>query len=154
MALRVLFLCTGNAARSQMAEAVLRQLTRGRAEVFSAATDPRPEIHPLAREAVRRVLHVEMPDQYPKSLQLFLGSPFDFIITVCDRAAESCPVFPGDPDRIHWSFEDPAAVTGGEAEQLRAFETIARQLVGRIRIWMALPGIRGRLEGEEGGWSD
>ena len=148
MPLRVLFLCTGNSARSQMAEAVLRQLSRDRAEVFSAGTEPRSEIHPLAREAVRRVLHVEMREQYPKPLEPFVGSHFDYIITVCDRAAESCPVFPGDPERIHWSFEDPAAVRGTDQEQLRAFETVARQLVGRIRIWMALPSIRKRLEGE------
>ena len=144
--MRVLFLCTGNSARSQMAETILRQLSHGRIEAFSAGTSPRAEIEPLAREAIRRVLKVEMDGQEPKPLAPFVRQPFDFVITVCDRAAESCPVFPGDPERIHWGFADPAAVVGSEDERSRAFETVARQLVGRMRIWMSLPRLREAMD--------
>ena len=87
--MRVLFLCTGNSARSQMAEAFLRKLTNQRVEVQSAGSQPRAEIHPLAREAARRVFDVEMTDQFPKSLDRFLGQTFDYVITVCDRADAS-----------------------------------------------------------------
>lgn len=81
----------------------------------------------------------------PKHLNLFIGQDFDFVITVCDRAAESCPAFPGDPERIHWSFEDPAAVDDPTAQR-RAFETVANGLAARIRLWMALAAVRERIE--------
>jgi ArsR family transcriptional regulator, arsenate/arsenite/antimonite-responsive transcriptional repressor / arsenate reductase (thioredoxin) len=139
--LRVLFICTGNSARSQMAETVLRQLSHGRIDVVSAGTAPQPDIHPMARQAIRNLLHIEMIGQYPKSMQRFLRDHFDYIISVCERADQSCPVFPDDPERIRWSFDDPAAVEGSDAEKQRAFDTVARQLVGRIRIWMCLPRI-------------
>ena len=79
----------------------------------------------------------------------FLGQRFDFIITVCDKAAEACPVFPGDPECIHWSFEDPTTVHDADA-QARAFEHIATGLAGRLRIWMSLPDIRQRLDAASG----
>jgi protein-tyrosine-phosphatase len=142
--LRVLFLCTGNSARSQMAEAILRHLTNGAVEVASAGSDPRPAIHPLAREAVRALYGLEMAGQHPKSMNGFLGTRFDHVITVCDRAAEACPSFPGAPEIIRWSFEDPAAVGGSEEEKFRAFELTAKDLVSRIRIWLALPRISAR----------
>lgn len=145
--LRVLFICTGNSARSQMAEALLRQLSRGRIEVFSAGSQPKPEIHPLARAAVRNLIGLDMKDQYPKPFDEFIGQQFDFVISVCDQAAEACPVFPGDPRRIKWSFEDPAAVEGTEEEKRREFERTARDLMGRLRIWMALPRISSRVGG-------
>jgi arsenate reductase len=81
---------------------------------------------------------------HPKSLSLFLDRRFDYVITVCDRAAETCPVFPGDPQRIHWSFEDPAAVADEEARR-RAFEHVATGLAGRLRIWLSLPDVSRRL---------
>jgi protein-tyrosine-phosphatase len=105
--LRVLFLCTGNAARSQMAEALLRKLSRGRVEVFSAGTHPRAAVHPIACEVLREHFDIDPAGLQPKHLNRFVGEDFDFVITVCDRAAEHCPTFPGDPERIHWSFEDP-----------------------------------------------
>jgi len=148
--LRVLFICTGNSARSQMAETVLRQLSHGRIDVASAGTTPQPDIHPMARQAIRTLLHMEMSGQRPKPMQQFLGDHFDYIISVCDRAGELCPVFPADPERIRWGFEDPAAVEGSDAEKQRAFDTVARQLVGRIRIWMCLPKIRATLEAVAG----
>ena len=144
--MRVLFLCTGNSARSQMAETILRQMTRGRIDVCSAGIAPQPEIHPMARQAVRALLNIEMEDQYPKDLRLFERDTFDYVITVCDRAAEQCPVFPGDPDRIHWGFEDPAAVEGSAQQRQRAFDLVAKQIAARVRIWMCLPAVRDAIE--------
>lgn len=143
--LRVLFICTGNSARSQMAEALLRQLSHGQVEVFSAGSQPRPEIHPLARLAVRELFGLEMAGQHPKPLDMFLDQRLDYVISVCDRADAACPIFPGDTERIHWSFEDPAAVEGSEEEKRRAFERTAKDLMGRIRIWLSLPSISSRI---------
>ena len=142
--LRVLFLCTGNSARSQMAEAILRHLSRGRIDVVSAGSHPRPQIHPMAREAVAKIFQIGMEGQRPKPLDAFLGQRFDYVISVCDRAAESCPVFPGDPARIRWSFEDPAEASGSDEEKRRKFELTARDLQQRIRVWMSLPAVSSR----------
>jgi arsenate reductase len=143
--LRVLFLCTGNSARSQMAEALLRQLSKGRVDVFSAGSAPQPAVHPLAKETLEYRYGIDTSALTPKSMDRFLGESFDYVITVCDRAAEACPVFPGDPERIHWSFEDPAAVEGENARR-RAFEAVANGLAGRLRVWMALPAVRERID--------
>lgn len=144
-ALRVLFLCTGNSARSQMAEALLRHFSRGRIDVFSAGTAPQPRVHPLAAATLEGRYGIDPGALHPKSMDRFLGNHFDYVITVCDRAAESCPVFPGDPERIHWSFEDPAAAPDDDAQR-RAFEIIANGLAARFRIWLALPEIRRRMD--------
>jgi ArsR family transcriptional regulator, arsenate/arsenite/antimonite-responsive transcriptional repressor / arsenate reductase (thioredoxin) len=142
--LSVLFLCTGNSARSQMAEALLRQLSRNRIDVCSAGTAPQPDVHPLARATLETKYGIDATDLQPKSLTRFLDRRFDYVITVCDRAAETCPVFPGDPHRIHWSFEDPAAVQD-ETGRRRAFEHVAAGLMGRLRIWLSLPEISRRV---------
>ena len=144
--LSVLFLCTGNSARSQMAETILRQLSHGTIDVVSAGTEPQAAIHPMARQAVRRLLNIEMTGQYPKSFDAVATRHFDYVITVCDRAAESCPVFPGDTERIHWGYEDPAAVTGTDEQKQRAFDAVAQQLLARMRVWLSLPVLRDRLE--------
>ena len=86
-----------------------------------------------------------MAGQRPKPVEQFRGDRFDYVITVCDRAAESCPVFPGDSKRIHWSFEDPAAVGGDDEKKRRAFEQTARDMAGRIRLWMSLPVVASRV---------
>lgn len=143
--LRVLFLCTGNSARSQLAEGLLRRLSRGRADVFSAGTKPEAEVHPLAADVLRTRFQVDTDNLYPKHLDQFLDQRFDYVITVCDRTAEACPTFPGDPERIHWTFEDPAATQGEEARR-RAFEGVANGLAARMRIWMALPAVHRRLD--------
>jgi protein-tyrosine-phosphatase len=145
--LRVLFLCTGNAARSQMAEALLRHLSKSRIEVFSAGSAPEAGVHPAARATLGRQYGIDSTGLRPKPMRDFLGQPFDFVITVCDRVAEACPVFPGDPERIHWSFEDPAVVADAEA-RTRAFEYVASGLAARLRIWMSLPEIRRRLDAQ------
>jgi arsenate reductase len=135
----VLVLCTGNSARSQLAEVILRHLTDGTMRVESAGSAPQPEIHPMAREAARRLLNREMDGQYPKRLDRFVGERFDYVITVCDRAAETCPVFPGSPQRVHWSLEDPAAVQGSEEARQRAFDATAHELFDRIQSWLERP---------------
>jgi protein-tyrosine-phosphatase len=148
--LRVLFLCTGNSARSQIGEALLRHMSRGDIKVMSAGSRPRSEIHPLARQALKDVFDLDMAGQYPKPLEKFLSERFDYIITVCDRAAESCPTFPEDPERIRWSFEDPAAVEGDNERKRRAFEQTARDMASRIRIWMSLPAVASRVTAARG----
>lgn len=143
--LRVLFLCTGNSARSQMAEALLRHLTRGRADSHSAGTHPRAEVHPMAIRTLARQFNIGSEGLFPKTLDRYIGEHWDYVITVCDRAAESCPVFPGDPERIHWSFPDPAALEGTPEVQQRAFDTTASDIVGRLRLWLQLPEVLQRL---------
>jgi ArsR family transcriptional regulator, arsenate/arsenite/antimonite-responsive transcriptional repressor / arsenate reductase (thioredoxin) len=135
--LRVLFLCTENSARSQMAEALLRHLSHGTVEAFSAGSQPAEELHPLARRCMER-LGIDMSRAVPKHFEVYRGQRFDVIVTVCDRVLETCPTFPGDPERIHWSFLDPAMVQGSEAERLRAFEQISLQLTTRIRFLLTL----------------
>ena len=144
--LSVLFLCTGNSARSQMAEAILRQLSHNQIDVYSAGSVPRPEVHPVAKMVLEKKYGIDTGILYPKSLDGFVNRSFDYVITVCDRAAETCPIFPGDPERVHWSFEDPAAVQG-DVEQRRAFEDVATGLAGRLRIWLSLPEVSRRLKG-------
>ena len=132
---RVLFLCTGNSARSQMAEGLLRQLAGNCFEVHSAGTNP-VGLNPIAIEVMRE-LGVDISHHTSKSLDQFLTESFDFIITVCDRAKESCPVFPGQAVRIHWSFDDPAAVQGSEMERLRVFRRVRDGLLTRLRLFVA-----------------
>lgn len=127
---RVLFLCTGNSARSILAEALLRQLGGEDFEVHSAGTDPKG-VNPLT---IRVLEQAGIPVGHLESTNVdrYVGEHFDYVITVCDRAAEQCPVFPGDPERIHWSFPDPAAVEGNEAVRVAAFQETLRGLRRRI----------------------
>ena len=127
---RILFLCTRNSARSQMAEAITRHLGDGKVEVFSAGTEA-TDVHPMARRAMDE-LGVGMAGQRSKHLKEFLGQQFDYVITVCDNAHEACPRFPGNPEQIHWSFPDPAAIQGEEAQH-DAFQATAEGLMDRIR---------------------
>ncbi len=145
---RVLFLCTHNSARSQMAEALLRHLSQGNIEAFSAGSEP-GEIHPLARQ-VMRARGIPMDGQRSKHLTEYLGQPFDYIVTVCDLARETCPVFPGDPEQIHWSFADPSAEPDGEA-RVRAFERTATELTTRLNYLLLLVARRQRDDRQPGG---
>lgn len=129
---RVLFVCTHNSARSQMAEGILRAKAGERVEVFSAGTEA-TKVNPLAIESMRK-LGIDISDQKSKDLEQFLGKRFDFVITVCDRAKESCPIFPGVREQIHWSFPDPADVKGSHEEKAKAFDETARQLSQRINF--------------------
>lgn len=127
---RVLFLCTHNSARSQMAEGLLRARSSGQVVAYSAGTEP-TEVHPLAIRALSE-MNIDIQKHRSKSLEEFLGQSFDYIITVCDRAREACPAFPDDPVRIHWSFPDPAAVEGLADERFDVFRKTAVQLNTRI----------------------
>ena len=128
---RVLILCTGNSARSQMAEGLLRHAGGMRFEVFSAGTEP-SRVNPLAIEAMREI-DIDISNHRSKSVDEFLGEEFDYVITVCDRANENCPVFPGRTKRIHWSFDDPAKAEGDESERLAVFRRVRDEIEGRLR---------------------
>jgi protein-tyrosine-phosphatase len=127
---RVLFLCTHNSARSQMAEGIIRHLGAGRVAAFSAGSQP-GGVHPDAVRAMT-ALGIDISQQQSKHLDTFADQSFDYIITVCDRVREVCPIFPNDPEQIHWSFADPAAVEDSSARE-RAFQQTAQQLVTRTR---------------------
>ena len=127
----MLFLCTHNSARSQMAEGFLRHLAGDRFEVHSAGTEA-TAVRPQAIEVMCE-LGIDISGQQSKTLERYLGQPFDYVITVCDEANEACPVFPGAIRRLHWSFEDPAQATGSEEERLRVFRSVRKQIVERIK---------------------
>ena len=132
---RVLFLCTHNSARSQMAEALLRHRGGDRFEVASAGTEARG-VNPLAVRAMAEI-GVDMDGHTSKTLDRFLGERWDYVITVCDSANESCPMFSGASTRLHWSFDDPSAATGGEEERLRVFRRVRNEIAERIESWLA-----------------
>jgi protein-tyrosine-phosphatase/DNA-binding MarR family transcriptional regulator len=127
---RILFLCTHNSARSQLAEGILRANGGSLVDVFSAGSEP-GQVHPLAFRAAA-AFQIDISGQRSRHMDEFAGQTFDYVITVCDQVREVCPVFPGDPHQIHWSFPDPAAVTGSEDEQFQAFLQTARELSTRI----------------------
>lgn len=131
----ILFLCTRNSARSQLAEGLTRLLSKGQVDAFSAGNQP-GYVHPMAIEILTD-LHVDISDQYSKHLDQFLGQNFDYVITVCDNARETCPVFPGAKRTIHWSIPDPAIVEESEARS-RAFSRVATELQNRIRYLLIL----------------
>ena len=127
---RVLILCTGNSARSQMAEGLWRHEAGDRFEVFSAGTKP-TQVRPEA-VAVMREIGIDISGHRSKSVDEFTGQPFDYVITVCGNADAACPAFPGAAKRLHWPFEDPAAVEGSEEQRQHAFREVRDQLHRRI----------------------
>lgn len=127
---KVLFLCTHNSARSQMAEGLLRSLAGDRFEVHSAGTEV-THVRPLAVRAMAEI-GVDVSGQESKMLERYLGEPFEYVITVCDAANEACPVFPGAKNRLHWSFEDPAQANGTEEERLEVFRKVRDEIRERI----------------------
>ncbi|HKB79293.1 MAG TPA: arsenate reductase ArsC [Thermoanaerobaculia bacterium] len=133
---RVLFLCTHNSARSQMAEGLLRELGGDAFEVFSAGTQA-TRVHPLAIEAMHD-LGIDISHQQSKTLDRYRGENFDSVITVCDRANEQCPIFPADPARIHWSLEDPSAAAGDHDRRLSVFRRVRDEIQVRIRTLITL----------------
>jgi arsenate reductase (thioredoxin) len=138
----VLFLCTGNSARSIMAEAILNREGRGRFKAFSAGSQPKGKINPRTLEILRK-FNFDTSTLRSKSWGEFAraGSPdLDFVFTVCDNAAgEACPLWPGQPITAHWGIPDPAAATGSEAEIALAFRDAYRMLSRRIELFVALP---------------
>jgi len=131
---RVLILCTGNSARSQMAEGLFRHEAGDAFEVFSAGTKP-SSVRPEAI-AVMNEIGIDISGHRSKSVDEFAGNQIDYVITVCDNARESCPIFPGETKRLHWSFQDPAAVQGSEDERKSAFRRIRDQIHGRIMVFL------------------
>ncbi|WP_031497807.1 arsenate reductase ArsC [Bryobacter aggregatus] len=130
----ILILCTGNSARSQMAEGILRQEAKGRLEVHSAGTKPsivRPEAIAVLRE-----IGIDISGHRSKSVDQFAGTALDLVITVCDNAEESCPVFPVATQRLHWPFEDPTAVEGSEEERMAAFRKVRDQIRRKILLYL------------------
>jgi arsenate reductase (thioredoxin) len=136
--IRVLFLCTHNSARSQMAEAHLRHIGGDRFEVYSAGTEA-TRVHPMAIKAMADI-GIDIAGQRSKHLNEYLGQDFDYVISVCDAANESCPIFPGDPQRIHWSFRDPSSAQGTDEERQRAFDKVRDEINMRLRTWVQLFG--------------
>jgi arsenate reductase len=132
---RVLFVCTGNSARSQMAEGWLRHLSAGRVEAASAGTEPRG-LHPLAVRVMAE-RGVDISRQRSKHLSEVQGSRFDWVVTVCDRARQSCPVFPG-ARTVHWDLPDPAEARGSEEEVAEAFRRVRDELARRVAELLAL----------------
>jgi arsenate reductase len=129
---RVLFICTGNSARSQMAEALLRQLGGNDFEVFSAGIKPKSEVNPYALEVLRE-RGVSTEGLHPKLVNEFVNKEIDFVVTVCDRAKQSCPHFPGAKHIEHWSLEDPTEVQGSHEEILKAFRETRDEIERRIK---------------------
>lgn len=137
---RVLFLCTGNSARSQMAEAILRKKGGGFFEARSAGLEPK-SIHPLTVRVMEEAGY-DLTGQYSKGINEYLGKEFfHFLITVCDQADKNCPSFwPGVQTRFHWSFADPAAAQGSEEERLAAFRQARDQIEAKVSAWLAEEG--------------
>ncbi len=143
---RVLFLCTHNSARSQMAEGILRQIGGNLVEVCSAGTEP-SQVH---ADAIRTLagMGIDITGHHSKHVDEFRDQRFDYVVTVCDKARESCPYFAGDPDQIHWSFPDPSALEDEEA-RLQLFRSIAHDLLARNRFLLSLvEGDRRRSKGQ------
>lgn len=139
---KVLFLCTGNSCRSQMAEGWLRHYAGDRAHAFSAGTKP-SAVNPMA-VAVMRERGVDISGHSSKHVDDLAKEDFLFVITVCDAAREACPVFPGALYQLHWSFEDPAAASGTEEEKLKVFRRVRDEIEERVRSFAAREGLTSR----------
>lgn len=135
---RVLFLCTGNSARSQMAEALLNVKGKGRFRAESAGSQPAMRVNPLAIETLREY-GVSWAGHAPRGIDGLERAPWDFVITVCDRAKEACPIFPGQPVLAHWGMPDPAEVEGGDATKRAAFKDAFLLISRRIDLLLELP---------------
>jgi arsenate reductase (thioredoxin) len=140
--LKVLFLCTGNSARSIIAEYLLRKTDRRRFESYSAGSNPKGEVHPLALRLLREVYKIDreyLTGARSKSWEEYRDTHFDFVITVCDNAKESCPVWPGQPIVAHWGVPDPADFEGPEDKHYALFKEAGRVLARRVELFCNLP---------------
>ncbi len=136
---KFLFLCTGNSARSILGEYLLRRLGGPRFEVFSAGSFPTGKVNPLAVQVLHDVYDIDASEARSKSWEEFKDVEFDFVVTVCDNARETCPIWPGQPLVAHWSSPDPAAVEGSDEEKYRAFKDVASQINRRLQAFTSLP---------------
>jgi arsenate reductase (thioredoxin) len=135
---RVLFVCTHNSARSQMAEAFLRFHGHGKFEAFSAGTEA-TAVRPEAIAAMAE-LGIDISGQQSKTFERYLGEPFEWVITVCDRARQTCPVFPGADNTDHWGFDDPAEAEGSDEDRLAVFRRVRDEINARIKIFVLTAG--------------
>ncbi len=131
---KVLFLCTGNSCRSQMAEGLLRALAGDQFEAYSAGTQPKA-VHPGAVRAMAE-LGIDIGTQRSESVDLYLSRDIDQVITVCDRAASDCPTFPGRARKTHWSFDDPAQAVGSAEERMGVFRRVRDEIAETLRDWL------------------
>jgi arsenate reductase len=136
---RVLILCTGNSARSVIGEYLLRVKGKGRFEVFSAGVEPTGKVNPLALQVLQDRYGIDASDARSQSTDDFMDRDFDIVITVCDHARETCPVWPNQPIAAHWGSPDPAAVEGSEDKRRQAFVRVASQIASRVDLLCALP---------------
>jgi arsenate reductase (thioredoxin) len=136
---KFLFLCTGNSARSILGEYLLRRCGGSRFQVCSAGSFPTGKVNPLAIQVLKEVYNIDASEARSKSWEEFKDVKFDFVVTVCDNARETCPLWPGQPIVAHWSSPDPAAVEGTDAEKYRAFKEVAFQINRRLQLFTELP---------------
>ena len=137
--MKILFLCTGNSARSILSEYLLRKIDPRRFESFSAGSHPKGQVHPMAVRILREIYQIDASDARSKSWEEYRDTDLDFVITVCDNAKESCPYWPGQTIVAHWGVPDPAEVEGPEEAQHAAFREAARVLARRIELFTNLP---------------
>jgi arsenate reductase (thioredoxin) len=136
---KVLFLCTGNSARSIFGEYLLRRAGGSRFSVYSAGSFPTGRVNPFAIKVLKDVYHIDASAARSKSWNEFGDLEFDFVITVCDNARESCPIWPGQPIVAHWGIPDPALAEGSDEDKLRQFKQAAQTLSRRIELFCSLP---------------
>jgi len=136
---KFLFLCTGNSARSIIGEYLLRRLGGERFQVFSAGAFPTGKVNPFAIQVLRDFYNIDASDARSKSWEEVKDVEFDFVVTVCDNARETCPIWPGQPIVAHWSSPDPAAVEGTDEEKYLAFKAVALQVNRRLQLFISLP---------------
>jgi arsenate reductase len=136
---KILFLCTGNSARSIFAEYLTKKTCNDRFESYSAGTQPTGIVNPFALQVLKEQYTIDAKEARSKSWDEFKDNRFDIIITVCDRARESCPIFPGEPNVAHWSIPDPALATGTNEQKIRAFKEAALQIKRRIELLCSFP---------------
>jgi arsenate reductase len=136
--LKVLFLCTGNSARSQIAEALLNSKGGDRIIAYSAGSEPAKDINPFAVKVLKE-LGIDISTQKPKNLELFADKYFDYVITLCDRAKNQCPTIISPSVHLHWGFADPKYFEGSDEEKLRQFKTLVNEISTRIQLFLGLP---------------
>lgn len=135
--IRVIFVCGGNSARSQMAEAILRRDGDGDFEVFSAGVWPKDAVHPMTIQSLMEI-GIDISDARSKPVSEFLDQRFDYVVTVCDRARESCPIYPGAEASMHWALDDPAEATGSDTVRLAVFRRVMLEIAVRMRAFVEL----------------
>lgn len=138
---KILFLCTGNSARSVFAEYLMRELGSDRFESYSAGSNPSENVNPVTVTVLQEHFGIDATDARSKSWEEFMEKDvhFDFVVTVCDNARETCPVWPGQPVNAHWGSDDPAAFEGSEEDRKRFFYTVAMQIKYRLELFLSLP---------------